>query len=69
MNVRLPKLRRWEIWLALAGGAASLAIGIANLFAERGTFEIVRSILLIIGGLAVLLLSYVVARGQRSHGP
>jgi len=65
---RLPRLRKWEIWLALAGGATSLAIGIADLFTGGNWFEVVRSLLLIVGGVAVLLLSYAVARGRQSDG-
>ena len=66
MNLRLPQLRKWEIWLAVAGGAASLAIGAADLFTAGSWFEVIRSMLMIVGGVAVLLLSYVVARGRQS---
>lgn len=66
MSPRLPQLRKWEIWLAFAGGVTSLAIGIADLFTGGSWFEVVRSMLLIVGGVAVLLLSYAVARGRQS---
>ena len=66
MNVRLPTLRKWEVWMVLVGGVASLAIGVADLFTVEKLLDALWAGLLIVGGVILLLITWAVARRQRS---
>jgi len=66
MNVRLPTFRKWESRMVLVGGVASLAIGVADLFTVEKLLDVLLAGLLIVGGVIVLLITWAVARRQRS---
>jgi hypothetical protein len=63
----VPKMRSWEIVVMGVGGLFSLGIGVADLFSVQHVWGLVRSILLIVGGV-VILATLPVAWRQRVDG-